>query len=263
MGRRLDMSGDPRKYIVISILLAAVLVLSGCTNAGSLRYSVYGWITEKDTGIPLAGAEVGMGPAAARTDAEGRCPGRHVPFDVHLGSGAGGIERGGNMPRVLVVDDDVMLLKMAEQLLKSEYTVMLAKSGWEAVACVANGPRPDIPVIFLTGLTQTEHELKGLTSGAVDYITKPFVKEILLARLKVHLTVSRKIKNLDPVKVETLRTKLNDTELAVAKLMAQGYTNAEIAEQLHYSSNYVKKVGSIIFNKLGISRRNEIREFLM
>lgn len=75
--------------------------------------------------------------------------------------------------------------------------------------------------------------------------------------------MSRKIKNLDPVKVETLRTKLNDTELAVAKLMAQGYTNVEIAEQLHYSSNYVKKVGSIIFNKLGISRRNEIREFLM
>jgi len=112
--------------------------------------------------------------------------------------------------RVLVVDDDVMLLKMAEQLLKSEYTVMLARSGWEAVSCVANGPRPDIilldidmpkmdgyatlrklqeldpdiPVIFLTGLTATEYELKGLTAGAVDYFTKPFVKEILLARLK-------------------------------------------------------------------------------
>src|SRR5690606_16198731 len=118
--------------------------------------------------------------------------------------------RGGNVSRVLVVDDDVMLLKMAEQLLKSEYTVMLARSGWEAVSCVANGLRPDIilldidmpkmdgyatlrklqeldpdiPVIFLTGLTATEYELKGLTAGAVDYITKPFVKEILLARLK-------------------------------------------------------------------------------
>ena len=49
----------------------------------------------------------------------------------------------------------------------------------------------------------------------------------------------------------------------VAKVMAQGYTNAEIAEHLHYSYNYVKKVSSVIFNKLGISRRNEIREFLM
>jgi len=56
---------------------------------------------------------------------------------------------------------------------------------------------------------------------------------------------------------------LNDTEMAIAKLMAQGYTNAEIAEQLHYSYNYIKKVSSIIYNKLGISRRNEIRDFLM
>ena len=76
------MSGGPREYVVISILLTAVLVLSGCTNAGSLRYSVYGWITEKDTGIPLAGAEVGMGPAAARTDAEGRYR-LEVPEGVH------------------------------------------------------------------------------------------------------------------------------------------------------------------------------------
>jgi len=188
-----------------------------------------------------------------------------------------------------VVDDDVMLLKMAEQLLKAEYTVMLAKSGWEAISCVTNGPRPDIilldidmpvmdgyatlaklqeldpdiPVIFLTGLTETEYELKGLTSGAVDYITKPFVKEILLARVKVHLNVSKKIKNMDPEKVESLSTRLNDTEMRIAKLVAQGYTNAEIAEQLHYSYNYVKKVTSVIFNKLGISRRNELREFLM
>ncbi|HPT82534.1 MAG TPA: response regulator [Limnochordia bacterium] len=193
------------------------------------------------------------------------------------------------MSRVLVVDDDVMLLKMAEQLLKAEYTVMLAKSGWEAISCVTNGPRPDIilldidmpvmdgyatlaklqeldpdiPVIFLTGLTETEYELKGLTSGAVDYITKPFVKEILLARVKVHLNVSKKIKNMDPEKVESLSTRLNDTEMRIAKLVAQGYTNAEIAEQLHYSYNYVKKVTSVIFNKLGISRRNELREFLM
>ena len=121
----------------------------------------------------------------------------------------------------------------------------------------------DIPVIFLTGLTETEYELKGLTAGAVDYITKPFVKEILLARLKIHFNASAKQKNLDPDKVRSLSARLNETEMAVAELMAQGYTNAEIADQLHYSYNYVKKVSSIIFNKLGISRRNEIREFLM
>lgn len=193
------------------------------------------------------------------------------------------------MSRVLVVDDDVMLLKMTEQLLKSEYSVMLAKSGEEAISAITYGPRPDIilldidmpkmdgyatlrkiqeldpdiPVIFLTGLTETEYELKGLTAGAVDYITKPFVKEILLARLRIHLSMGRRKENLDPEKVESLSAVLNDTEMAIAKLMAQGYTNAEIAEQLHYSYNYIKKVSSIIYNKLGISRRNEIRDFLM
>jgi DNA-binding response OmpR family regulator len=183
------------------------------------------------------------------------------------------------MSRVLVVDDDVMLLKMAEQLLKSEYSVMLAKSGEEAISAITYGPRPDIilldidmpkmdgyatlRMIFLTGLTETEYELKGLTAGAVDYITKPFVKEILLARLRIHLSMSRKKENFDPEKVESLSAVLNDTEMAIAKLMAQGYTNAEIAEQLHYSYNYIKKVSSIIYNKLGISRRNEIRDFLM
>ena len=118
-------------------------------------------------------------------------------------------------------------------------------------------------MIFLTGLPETEYELQGLTSGAVDYISKPFVKEILLARIRVHLNLARKLKNMDPDKVESLKRKLNDTELSVAKMMALGYTNSEIAEQLHYSYNYVKKVSSVIFSKLGISRRNEIRDFLI
>lgn len=88
----------------------------------------------------------------------------------------------------------------------------MAQSGEEAVALLASGLRPhlilldiampgwngyqtlerlqelelepEIPVIFLTGLTEAEEELKGRSSGAVDYITKPFVKEILLAASK-------------------------------------------------------------------------------
>lgn len=192
------------------------------------------------------------------------------------------------MARVLVVDDDLMLLKMAEELLKGEYEVVLAKSGQEALILVASGCRPDlilldidmpkmdgyetlrklreldgnIPVIFLTGLTDPEYELKGLTSGAVDYITKPFVKEILLARLKLHIAASRRAQALDPDKVEELSTLLNPTELAVAKLMARGFTNSEIAQELHYSYNYVKKVTSSIFTKLDISNRTELRRLL-
>ena len=45
----------------------------------------------------------------------------------------------------------------------------------------------DIPVIFMTALAETGHKVKGLESGAVDYITKPFQREELLARVSVHL----------------------------------------------------------------------------
>lgn len=45
----------------------------------------------------------------------------------------------------------------------------------------------DIPVIFMTALADTEHKLKAFQLGAVDYITKPFHKEEILARIDVHL----------------------------------------------------------------------------
>ncbi|OZH53792.1 hypothetical protein AFK68_15315 [Hydrocoleum sp. CS-953] len=45
----------------------------------------------------------------------------------------------------------------------------------------------DIPVIFMTALSDTESKVKGLNLGAVDYITKPFQQEEVLARVKLHL----------------------------------------------------------------------------
>ena len=51
----------------------------------------------------------------------------------------------------------------------------------------ANPATKDIPIIFITALTEAEEKLKGLTLGAVDYITKPFQQEEVLARVKLHL----------------------------------------------------------------------------
>ena len=48
-----------------------------------------------------------------------------------------------------------------------------------------------LPVIFMTGLAQTEHVLEGLSSGGVDYVTKPLVLDELLARIRVHLGNAR------------------------------------------------------------------------
>jgi DNA-binding response OmpR family regulator len=48
-----------------------------------------------------------------------------------------------------------------------------------------------LPVIFMTGLSETEHVVQGLAAGGVDYVTKPIIVDELLARIRVHLTNAR------------------------------------------------------------------------
>src|SRR4028118_2365604 len=55
----------------------------------------------------------------------------------------------------------------------------------------ANQSTQDIPVIFMSALTQTSVVVKGFQLGAVDYIIKPTQQEIILARLTTHLTIQK------------------------------------------------------------------------
>lgn len=48
-----------------------------------------------------------------------------------------------------------------------------------------------VPVIFMTGLSETEHVVQGLSAGGVDYVTKPLVLDELAARIRVHLANAR------------------------------------------------------------------------
>jgi DNA-binding response OmpR family regulator/DNA-binding CsgD family transcriptional regulator len=70
--------------------------------------------------------------------------------------------------------------------------VMPGLSGFDT--CRELKRRPDhahLPVIFLTGLAETEHVIEGLRAGGVDYVTKPIVLEELTARIRVHLATAR------------------------------------------------------------------------
>lgn len=126
--------------------------------------------------------------------------------------------------RVLVVDDERFNLNILAELLKSEYTVILAKSGKQAVERAIKQP-PDlilldvmmpemdgyqvirelkstdltrnIPVIFITALGAAEEEEKGLLLGAVDYIVKPFNPAIVRARVGAHMKIVRQRKLLE------------------------------------------------------------------
>src|SRR5271169_2735029 len=49
----------------------------------------------------------------------------------------------------------------------------------------------NVPVIFMTGLAESQHIVSGLEAGGVDYVTKPIVIEEMLARIRVHLANAR------------------------------------------------------------------------
>ncbi len=206
-----------------------------------------------------------------------------------------------NQPfRLMVIDDDVSLLKTLENMLMAQgYVVSLAKSGRQALNALNKGNTPDlilldiampdmdgyatfkeikaiqnVPIIFLTSMEDMQAELAGLELGAIDYITKPFVKDILLARIKNHLHHIRKLQQeaisdaqitvkFDDAKIKEMENILTESEFKVAKMIALGYTNQEIAEELNFSYGYVKKIAYRIFDKLQISKRNEIRQFFV
>jgi DNA-binding response OmpR family regulator len=52
-----------------------------------------------------------------------------------------------------------------------------------------NTKTQDIPVIFMTALSDTDDKIKGFQLGAVDYVTKPFEPEEVLSRIRTHLTL--------------------------------------------------------------------------
>lgn len=204
--------------------------------------------------------------------------------------------------RIMIIDDDITLLKTMESLLiEEEYVVSISKSGKQAICAIEKGNIPDlilldismpdmdgyetfkqirnlrqdVPIIFLTGKEDTESELNGLRLGAIDYVTKPFVKDILITRIKNHLELSKVNRDVqtpkddspavvfDADKSQKMEELLTESEFKVAKMIVLGYTNQEISQQLNYSYNYVKKIAYRIFDKLCINKRNEVRQFFV
>ncbi|WP_250123664.1 response regulator [Chroococcidiopsis sp. CCMEE 29] len=75
--------------------------------------------------------------------------------------------------------------------------LMLGIDGFETCRRLKiNEATKDIPVIFMTALTETVDKVKGLNLGAVDYITKPLQHEEVLARIKTHLSLRNLTKTL-------------------------------------------------------------------
>src|SRR5271155_5423596 len=120
---------------------------------------------------------------------------------------------------VLVVDESPETLRlMTDALEEAGMTVLVAREGEHALSIVEklvpdvilmdavmpgadgfatcrklkqNRALAHVPIIFMTGLSDTEHIIEGLEAGGVDYISKPIVPGELLARIRVHLANAR------------------------------------------------------------------------
>jgi two-component system cell cycle sensor histidine kinase/response regulator CckA len=147
-------------------------------------------------------------------------------------------------PVILAVDDDPRNLAVVRDCLVSyNYTILVAEDGESAVQRAdyalpdiilldimmpgingyetcrrlkSKASTKDIPVIFMTALAETEHKVKGLEVGAVDYITKPFHREELLARIAVHLHNRDLTKRLQEAK-ESLETRVQERTAELAQ----------------------------------------------
>jgi len=69
--------------------------------------------------------------------------------------------------------------------------VMPGMDGFDTCRALKAGPAADVPVIFMTGLDDTEHVVRGFEAGGVDYLTKPIAPDELVARIRVHVANAR------------------------------------------------------------------------
>lgn len=185
------------------------------------------------------------------------------------------------MKHILIVDDSKLNLKIAEDALKEYYEVSLVLSGFEALECLKEKPvdlilldieMPEmngietmqkmqeddmisnIPVMFLTSITDRDVEAKCLTLGAQDFITKPFYKPAMLRRVQrvleladlradLEQQVLAKTEELESLTIQTITTFANAID---AK---DDYTKGHSLRVAQYSKLIAQKLG---WGELGI-----------
>ena len=163
---------------------------------------------------------------------------------------------------VLVVDDTPTNIAVISGVLKDSFRIKVATNGKKALAMARAPDKPDlilldvvmpgmdgfevcrhlkattttreIPVIFLTGVTDAENEEKGFEIGAVDYIHKPFSAPIVLARVRTQLALQAALRQAGEARdqAEELLHALRAELAGVARLTAMGELAASIAHEI-------------------------------
>ena len=201
--------------------------------------------------------------------------------------------------RVLVVEDTRTYAEALERTLQLEgHEVLLAGRAMEALARARAEP-PDLvvldlglpdkdgyhvlrelrergvdaPVLILSARSLEADKVEGFRLGADDYVTKPFGALELLARISALLRRARRtapaapppaagaVRMLDDAELRA-RHGLTERQVAVARLIAEGCTNAELASRLGLSFYTARNHAEQVMLKLGVGNRSAVGPML-
>lgn len=200
-----------------------------------------------------------------------------ISYEVHFESFTDSEYGKNEKIRVMIVDDDFLNLKMASFILeKNGIEVITMKSGRELLEKIkdnkpdlilldVNMPEMDgfetlerlraqeessleIPIIFLTGDDSNETETKGLALGAMDFIKKPFVPNVLILRVRHTVELSRLQLNLEQ-EVAKKTKEMESLFLHVVQSLADAidakdtYTNGHSDRVARYAREIAKRYG--------------------
>ena len=166
---------------------------------------------------------------------------------------------------ILIVDDNPTNLSVLSNMLKSDgWSVRVATDGETALQQAAeelpslilldimmpgiggietckrfkDSPRScEVPVIFMTALTEVPQKVEGLTVGAVDYVTKPFSEQEVLARVRLHSKQSKLLERLYSDRramqarlIELMQIQADTDQMVLTKLVEALESTAPVSE---------------------------------
>ena len=188
-----------------------------------------------------------------------------VPDNLALLSGA--LDQAGYM--VLVALDGLSALERMQRL-KPDIVLLDAMmpglNGFDTCRRIkAQVELEDVPVLFMTALTESEHVLAGFEAGGIDYVTKPIHPEQVVARVAAHLRTARTLQSArqaqapaDEKQIQatlTERFQLTGREVEVLHWVSCGKTNRDIGDILGLSPRTVNKHLEHVYVKLGVETR--------